>query len=392
MRWSSIPLALASLFASFEAAGADSPGQRVTGSFSSASLGMPLVAVVCSTSRQCVAIGTPTYGSSLGPIAVQTADGGANWASTSNLSGIKNLYALTCASARTCVAVGGNPQGNGERGAVLRTLNGGGSWSLAPALPRGVGRLVGISCPTKSFCMAVGVTTAIGGASAVTSNNAGKSWSTVAVPRGEEQLNLVTCTTRRSCIAEGEVDATIGDPSGGSRLSIITTTNGGSTWTQSSIATDTAAPLSIPYFGGLTCASATHCFLVGDATPPDGSPSGVILSSADSGASWTNQAVPPGTTMLNAISCGSATQCAVAGGGIGARGGTSRELLTTSDGGQLWTSRTVPSSAVGLEGVSCPSTTSCTAVGFDLSATDPSAEPAAVVVSSDGGTTWNSVS
>lgn len=383
---------LAGLFASFETAGAHTRSQRATGSVPPASLGMPLVSVVCSTPRNCVAIGTPSYGSPLSPIAVRTADGGASWASTSTLSGIKKLYALTCASARTCVAVGGNPQGNGERGAVLRTLNGGSSWSLAPTLPKGVGRLVGISCPTKFFCMAVGVNTAISRAIAVTSNDAGKSWSTVVVPRSEEQLNLVTCTTRRSCIAEGQMEATIGDPSGGSRLSIITTTNAGSTWKQRSIATDSTAPLGIPYFSGLTCPSDTHCHLVGRATPPDGSPSGVILSSSDRGASWTNQALPPGTTMLNAISCGSATQCAVAGGGIGGRGGISRELLTTSDGGQTWTSRMVPSSAVGLDGVSCPSTTSCIAVGYDLSARDPSAEPAAVVVSDDRGTTWNSAS
>lgn len=383
---------LAGLFASFDTAGADTPPQRATGSVPPASLSMPLVSVVCSTPRNCVAIGTPTYGSTLGPIAVRTADGGASWASTSTLPGIKNLYALTCASARTCVVVGANPQGNGQRGAVIRTLDGGGTWSLAPALPKGVGRLVGISCPTKTFCMAVGVTTAITRAIAVISNNAGRSWSTVAVPRGEEELNLVTCTTRQSCIAEGEVEATIGDPSGGSRLSIITTINGGSTWKRRSIATNSAAPLGIPYFSGLTCATATHCLLVGDATPPDGSPSGMIASSTDRGASWTFQGVPPGTTMLNAISCGSATQCAVAGGGIGGRGGINRDLLTTSDDGQIWTSRTVPSSTVGLDGVSCPSATSCIAVGFDLSATDPSAEPAAVVVSSDGGATWNTAS
>jgi hypothetical protein len=285
--------------------------------------------------------------------------------------------------------VGGNPQGNVERGAVLRTLDGGRVWSLAATLPKGVGRLVGISCPTKTFCMAVGVGTAVTRAIAVISNDAGRTWSTVAVPKGEEELNLVACTTRQSCIAEGEVEAAIGDPSGGSRLSIITTVNGGATWKQRSITSSTAAPLGVPYFSGLTCATATHCLLVGDATPPDGSPSGMVASSTDRGVSWTFQAVPPGTTVLNAISCASATKCAVAGGGIEARGGIDRDLLATNNGGRTWTSRTVPSSAVALDGLSCPSATSCIAVGFTLSATDPSAEPPAVITSSDGGATWN---
>jgi hypothetical protein len=52
----------------------------------------------------------------------------------------------------------------------------------------------------------------------------------------------------------------------------------------------------------------------------------------------------------------------------------------------------VPSTALGLDGVSCPSATSCIAVGFDYSDADPTAEPAAVIDSDDGGATWNGVS
>jgi hypothetical protein len=240
--------------------------------------------------------------------------------------------------------------------------------------------------------MAVGVSTAITKAMAVISNNAGRSWKLVTVPKGEENLSLVTCTTRRYRIAEGEVDAIIGDPSGGSRLNIITTTNGGSTWTQSSLGGTGNAPPGISYFSSMTCATATRCLLVGESTVPDGPSSGVIASSSDRGASWSFQAISPGTTGLNAISCGDATQCAVAGGGFGARGGTLRGLLSTSDGGQTWTSHTVPSTAVGLDGVSCPSATSCIAVGFDYADADPTAEPAAVIVSGDGGATWKAAS
>jgi photosystem II stability/assembly factor-like uncharacterized protein len=285
---------------------------------------------------------------------------------------------------------GGNAQGNGERGAVLRTLDGGRSWSLAPALPKGVGRLAGVSCPATTFCMAVGVSTTDTRAIAVISHDAGQRWSDVALPRGEEELNLVTCPTRRSCIAEGEVEAAVGDPGGGFRLSIITTGNDGSTWKRHSIATNGAAPLGIPHFSGLTCATPTHYLLVGDATPPDGSPTGMIALSTDGGTSWTYQAVPARTTILNGISCASATQCAVAGGGIGPRGGINRDLLATNDGGITWTSRAVPSSTVGLDGVSCPCAMSCIAAGYSLSVTDGSAEPAAAIVLSDGGTTWES--
>ena len=389
IRWCCVPLAFAGLFMSIESAVAVASPQRASGSIDADALKVPITSVVCSTTRNCVAIGTQPYGSTVGSIGVTTSDGGSTWASTPILRGVKYLQALACPATRTCVAVGSNPLGNGDRGAVLRTLNGGRTWVLAPALPKGVGRLVDVSCPTKTFCMAVGVTSSITRAVGVISNDAGRSWRTVRLPKGEEDLSLVTCTTRRYCIAEGEMEATIGDPQSGNRLSIITTTNRGSAWKQSSFSTSNAAPIGIPTFSGLTCATPTHCLIVGDAAPGDGSPSGMIASSTDRGASWTFHAVPPGTTFLNAISCGSSTQCAVAGGGIEARGGIDRDILTTTDAGKSWISRVVPAAAVDLDGVSCPSATSCMAVGFGLSSTDPSPEPAAVVVSGDGGATWS---
>lgn len=389
IQWSCLTLILVGLFSSFETAGAHAQPQQATGLGPPSSIGLPLISVVCSTPSNCVAIGTPIYGHTLGPIAVRTANGGAAWASTGSLSGVKTLYALACASSRTCVAVGTNTKGSNQRGAVVRTQNGGTAWSVVPALPKGVGDLTGISCPTKTFCMAVGSTSSSYEAVAMSSNDGGRRWDAVAVPKGENELTLVACTTRRDCIAEGEVESIVGDPSGGNRISIITTNNGGSSWKQRPIPIDSAAPPGFPSFTGLTCATPNHCLLLGDATPPDGSSLGVILSSSDSGASWTDQALPPDTTILNGISCGSATQCVAAGGGFGGRGGSTQDLLSTNNGGQTWTVRSVPPSAEGLDGVSCSSATSCLAVGFAYSSAAPTAQPAAVIVTHDGGVTWN---
>jgi photosystem II stability/assembly factor-like uncharacterized protein len=83
-----------------------------------------------------------------------------------------------------------------------------------------------------------------------------------------------------------------------------------------------------------------------------------------------------------------AVVCSVVGGGFGGRGGLIRDLLSTSDGGLTWISRPVPPSAVALDGVSCPSAMECMAVGFDYSSSAPTAQPAAVIVTSDGGATW----
>jgi photosystem II stability/assembly factor-like uncharacterized protein len=296
------------------------------------------------------------------------------------LAGVRNCKGM--------FRVGENPFGNGARGTAIRTLDGGHTWTLTPMLPKGIGALSDISCPTTSYCMAVGLSTANSSAVAVATRNAGRIWRRVPLPKGEEDLSLVTCTSSAKCVAEGTMEATVGEPSAGERLSIITTADGGSIWRHSSLSTAGSAPVGIPYFSGLTCPTRTSCLLVGDATPGDGSPSGLIYSSIDDGDSWALRMVPPGTTFLNAVSCASATQCAVVGGGIEARGGSDRDILTTRDGGQSWTSQVVPTSAVGLEGVSCPALTSCVAVGFGFTASDPDAEPAVVVVSRNGGTTW----
>jgi hypothetical protein len=47
---------------------------------------------------------------------------------------------------------------------------------------------------------------------------------------------------------------------------------------------------------------------------------------------------------------------------------------------------------VGLDGVSCPTNSTCIAVGFTLSTANPMMEPAAVVVTHDGGRTWTAPS
>jgi photosystem II stability/assembly factor-like uncharacterized protein len=387
IRWSSVLLVLPGLFVSHGAAAA-APAQRIAGSEAPDVLKVALVSVVCSSPRKCVAIGAQHYGTTTGSIAVTTTDGGGTWASTPILPDVKYLDALSCATAKTCLAAGSNPVGNDYEAKAIRTVDGGRTWVMTPVLPKGIGIINSISCPTLGYCMGVGVSSANSPAVAVVTNNSGRAWKRLALPKGEESLSLVTCTTPRKCIAEGSMDAVVGEPDEGHRLSIITTSDGGSTWVQSSLSTDPSAPIGAYILSGLTCATQTRCLLVGDATPGDGSASGVIIASDDGGLTWTFEKAPAGTTFLNAISCPSAAQCAVVGGGIEARGGSDQDIVTTSDSGQTWTSHFVPASAVGLDGVSCPSVTSCVGVGFGLSTSDPTAEPAAVVVTADAGATW----
>ena len=363
-----MPVLLAGfLLPSLNAASASSsPIQHTSGQLATSALAVHLTSVLCTSQQRCVGVGGSRYETPEGSIAAVSSDGGAHWASSPLLVGVAQLSAMACSS-RTCIAVGWNPVGNDAQGVVIRTLDGGHTWRVVPILPKGVGMLSSVSCPTATFCMAVGESPDGSFGVALVTNNSGQRWKSLALPKGERGLGLVTCTTRRTCIAQGIMETITGVLNSGQSLSIITTADSGSTWTQSSPPEwGSSAVTGFPIFKGMECPSPTRCLMVGDATPGDGSPSGVISLSADGGKTWTIATVPPGTTFLNAISCASPTDCVVVGGGIEARGGTDRDILTTTDGGQTWISRPVPTSVVGLSLVSCPTIDRCVAMGGGL--------------------------
>ena len=371
-------------------AGADRRVERASGELTPSALAAPLNAVLCTSGQRCTAVGGPGFGNigGGGSIAATTSDGGAHWARTPLLVRAAWLRALACSTTRTCIAVGGNPAGNDVKGVAISTLDAGRSWRVMPALPEGVGVLNSVSCPTTSFCMAVGVSSDGSTGVALVTSSSGQRWKRLSLPKDERGLALVTCTTSHSCIAQGTREAVSGVFDSGERLSIVTTSDSGTTWKQSAPPEVDLTTGGFPILKGVACPSSTRCFLVGDATPGDGSPSGSIYASADGGRTWTSEPVPPGTTILNGISCAKARECAVVGGGIEPRGGTDRDILTTGDGGQTWVSRPVPPTVVSLAGVSCPTVKICVSVGSGLTTTTPYVDQHVVAMTSDGGTTW----
>ncbi len=371
-------------------AGADQHVERTSGELTPSALAAPLIAVLCTSEERCMAVGGPGYGTvgGGGSIAATTSDGGAHWARTPLLVRAAWLKALACSTSRTCIAVGGNPAGNDVKGVAISSLDAGRSWRVMPALPKGVGVLNSVSCPTASFCMAVGVSPDGSTGVALVTSSSGQRWKRLSLPKDERGLALVNCTTSHSCIAQGTREAVSGVFDSGERLSIVTTSDGGTTWTQRAPPAVDLTTEGFPNLKGVACPSSTRCFLVGDATPGDGSPSGLVYASADGGRTWTSEPVPPGTTILNGISCANARECAVVGGGIEPRGGTDRDILTTTDSGQTWVSRPVPPTVVGLVGASCPTVKICVSAGYGLTTTTPYVDQPVVATTSDGGTTW----
>jgi len=157
------------------------------------------------------------------------------------------------------------------------------------------------------------------------------------------------------------------------------------TWSVS--ATTDTAPNLINELNGVSCASATACVAVGDATTA----TGVVQTLAESwnGAAWKTLAGPDTSATLDntlaSVSCWSATGCMAVGTATGSTGylrtlaarwnGSAWSILSTPD-----TSASFPNS---LSGVSCTSATACTAVGSAATATG-----SATVVEAWDGTAW----
>lgn len=176
--------------------------------------------VSCPSATYCVAVG---QAGDPAKVLVESWNGAA-WhvvSAPSPSGGFAELVAVSCSSVASCVAVGGvlNPGSPGTPSstkALTETWNGK-KWAIATVpWPKGTADsiLAGVSCPSKTYCVAVGNVgdnleagqLNAGKAVAVTWN--GKSWALEPVPapaKGKTSfLFSVSCRSTASCAAVGE--------------------------------------------------------------------------------------------------------------------------------------------------------------------------------------------
>jgi len=227
----------------------------------SGATGSYLNAVSCTGASNCHAVGYSYNSTSTNTLAERW--NGTSWSvvgSPNPAGDDRDLQAVSCSGPANCLAVGYYDATSGS-GTTLAERWNGTKWSLVaiPDPKNSDSYLNGVSCPSSTSCMAVGVTYgSTGPGRALAERWNGSSWAIVAVPNpagsGDSYLNDVRCPTTTSCVAVGAYAST-SDKTEAQRWN-------GSTWTV--VATPNPLGSTGSYLNSLACASTTACYAVGD--------------------------------------------------------------------------------------------------------------------------------
>ena len=163
----------------------------------------------------------------------------------------------------------------------------------------------------------------------------------------------ISCASTSDCVAVADIPN--GDAPSGS--TIVTTTNGGNTWSSPSGGTNQNL-LSV------SCPDTTHC-IAGGYNFVDGKGVGDVWVTSNPQGTWTLTPTVPDAGSVSAVSCANDSDCfALAYGGFSGGG---EALIQTVNGGQTW-SFVLNEDTSSFASLSCPSSTTCFLAGQDLGA------------------------
>jgi hypothetical protein len=266
------------------------------------------VSVSCTSAKFCISVG------SLGGNGEVANYDGVSWTSPST-SLFLNLASVSCASQTFCMAVG-NDYAYSYNGSVWST----GSQvedTLGEANDK-IGVLIGVSCPTASFCVAVDTN----GESFIYS---GTTWTGPVPVNLGDALNEISCPATNFCMAV--------DSSG------LSYTYNGSKW---------VGLVSNGAFHAVSCPSANYCTSVGKGG-----------YSVFKGRAWSEGSALPGAYGLSSVSCPDADFCVAIDNAAG----------TYTFNGTRWSARdlldSLPTPPGSQSAVSCATRSFCMAVDMD---------------------------
>ena len=313
-----------------------------------------LSAIACSDSRLCTAVGQADQTSDGQSVIIVTTDGGEVWTQAQIPPGVLDATAVACQPDHRCLAVGSTATG----GVALVSASGGSTWTMEGALPSNITGANDISCSNDQTCWVVAQTAIdpdhVAGAVAVTTDG-GSSWTTEVVPAGVGILNGVSCLT--------------GQPAGTGSLPTASTApapTGAGGANPSSSATSTTAASSATTTTPVGVAGIT-CTVVGTtATSLDAERSGqgVILTTGNGGATWTDQTLATAASLMD-VSCTGIGSCVAVGTSVSSSTGAGLAVLTGSPQ-HPWQRPAVVGAPQPLTAVSCQSSSQCVVVGESI--------------------------
>jgi hypothetical protein len=270
-----------------------------------------------------------------------------------------SLSGVSCPSTTSCYAVGQYFNGSTTDTMLIEHWNGT-SWAIMtspnPADLADSAVLTGVSCPTATRCVAVGIYFNGSSYEALAEHFDGTNWFVVSAPNpagaNDIFLDAVSCLSTTRCYAVGY--NTTGPPNN-EESNTLTERWNGTTW--SVLASPTPAGAISGVLSGVSCQPGS-CYAVGT----DGD---TLVEHWDS-TQWSTAAPPPGgsQSQLGQVSCPTTTSCYAIGGYFD--GSTNKTLVERWDG-TTWSVLTSPNPTGAtysvLNGVSCTTTTSCDAVG-----------------------------
>jgi hypothetical protein len=358
-----------------------------------------LDAVSCTSAAFCMAVGEFGYFNlDAGPernLAVMW--NGTSWLITPSpdetAGGDDYLNGVSCSSSSFCAAVGYYYDVSTDSFQPLTESWDGTGWVFAASADTSAADddvLSGVSCPSASFCSAVGAyyDSGTGADLPLAETWDGSSWSVVAAPEpvgADGYLSGVSCVSASFCTAVGYsvgsagIDQTLAETWNGTSWSI--------TPSPDTSATDD------DYLSGVSCVSASFCTAVGYSVGSTGTYQ--ALAETWDGTSWSVAAVPDPAgaddDYLSGVSCVSGISCTAAGHFLTASG--YEQNLIANWNGASWSITASPDTSATdddyLSGVSCVSASFCNAVGSYLSTT--SAGPQQALAEQWNGSSWSVV-
>ena len=193
------------------------------------------------------------------------------------------------------------------------------------------------------------------------------------LPAPVNSLTGVDCVSALRCWAAGSTLGTAGAPNG---AAVVTTVDGGATWTIQPI------PSAVGYLSDISCSDRHYCAAVGQVTQTsDGQ--GAIITTSDGGSTWTAATVPSTVSDVTAIDCQADRRCMA----IGTVAAGSAALVSSAPGAAWTQLGTLPAGLNGASGISCPDSHDCWVTISQ--AVDVDHVTGQVVLTADGGSTWS---